>query len=1087
LLQQYNETLNHQVKEVYEIAKRARTKGNDPSPYPEIYLAEDVAARVEGLVGPKGVAEAIRELKKKHSDEEVSLLIAEKIVKGEVGGLKGQEAADRAIRAGLAYLTQGVVAAPLEGISRVEFEKGTDGSTYLALYFSGPIRSAGGTAQAMCVLIADYVRKVVGLSKYKPLEEEVGRYIEEVQLYDRFVRLQYAPSEKQIETLIENCPICITGEPTEKIEVSRYRNLSRIKTNQLRGGACLVLAEGAIQKAPKLMKRLKKLSKFGLQDWDWIERLIRKEKTKEISLPKPKYLNEVPAGRPVFAEPATKGAFRLRYGRSRTNGFAAMSMHPAIMALSGDFIAIGTQLRMERPGKATVITACDTIEGPIVRLKSGEVLQLHSEAEALKIKNKVEKILFLGDVLITFGDFLQNNHPLMPSGYCEEWWAQEVKNIPEKYTKQPYPIPPANIALKASHLHPRYTHFWHDISLDDMTYLKANLKACKLEPRLKEILEALGVFHKINGDTIEIDKDHHLVLKHLLKGTLKGTDPLAAVNTPKLKVRARAPCYIGGRMGRPEKAAMRMMKPSPHVLFPTGGMEGRIRDLGKVAASGRRTFVELARHECPNCGPTPYRLCPKCGADTELIATCPKCKNKVNAEMCPTCNIPSRKYLRREIDLASYLRSAEERIGESASDNMKGILGMSSEAKIPEPLEKGILRAKYDLFLFKDGTIRFDSTDMPLTHFKPYEIGTSLEKLREIGYVKDIYGKELEHEEQILQVFPQDILLSTRSDMSGAETMLRTTKFVDELLVKYYGLEPYYNAEKKEDLVGHLVLGLAPHTSAAVVGRIIGFTPAGVGFAHPFFHAAKRRNADGDEDCVMLLLDALLNFSGAFLPDHIGGSMDAPLVLTTILNPYEIDDEVYDLDIVDHYPLQFYEATLTQTHPTQIAKDILSVGDVLNKDTVWHFTHDTSNINEGPIANRYSSGQMLEKLEDQLAIAKKIRAIDENLVASVVLRSHFIPDIKGNLRRFSNQVFRCTKCNAKYRRVPLVGKCTRCGGNLTLTVAKGSVVKYIAASNKLVKDYEIPEYVQQQLKILSFQIDSSLGKDPHKQITLDAF
>lgn len=1074
------------MREVYEIARRARERGNDPSPFPEIYLAEDVAARVEGLVGPKGVAEVIRKLKKNHSDEEVALLIAEAIVKGEVGNLKGKEAADRAIRAGLAYLTQGVVAAPLEGISRIEFEKGPDGAPYMALYFSGPIRSAGGTAQAMCVLIADYVRKVIGLASFKPLEEEIGRYIEEIRLYDRFVRLQYSPTEKQIAMLIENCPICITGEPTEKLEVSRYRNLSRVPTNQLRGGACLVLAEGVIQKAPKLLKRLKRLSKFGLQDWSWVEQLIRKEKTKMTALPKPKYLNEVPAGRPVFAEPGMKGAFRLRYGRSRTNGFAAMSMHPAMMALSGGFIAVGTQLRVERPGKATVITACDTIEAPIVRLKSGEVLQPDTEAQALKVKDEVEKILFLGDLLITFGDFLQNNHPLMPSGYCEEWWAQEVKRVPEKYTKAPFPVPPVDIALKASILHPKYTFFWHDITLEQLKHLKSHLQEPKNEPELKSTLEALGVFHKVVGKRIEIDKDHLTVLDYLLKGTLKGKDALEAVNG-RITVRAKAPCYIGARMGRPEKAAMRMMKPSPHVLFPTGMARGRVRNITKVAKEGKRPYIELARHECPNCGPTPYRICLKCGAETKLISTCPKCKKVVDQELCPVCNIPAKKFLRREVDLGSYLRSAEEKLAETASDEMKGILGMSSEAKIPEPLEKGILRAKYDLYLFKDGTIRFDSTDVPLTHFKPYEIGTSVERLRDLGYEKDLYGAPLENDEQVLQLFPQDILLSTRGTMGGAEVLLRTSKFVDDLLTKYYGVEPYYHVETKEDLAGHLVLGLAPHTSAAVVGRIIGFTPAGVGFAHPFFHAAKRRNADGDEDCVMLLLDALLNFSGAFLPDHIGGSMDAPLVLTTIINPYEIDDEVYDLDIVSQYPLSFYEATLTQTHPGQIAKDILSVGDVLNKDTTWHFTHDTSNINAGPIANRYSEGQMLEKLNDQLAIAKKIRAVDENLVASLVLRSHFLPDIKGNLRRFSNQVFRCTKCNAKYRRVPLIGKCTRCGGNLTLTVAKGTVIKYLEASNKLVKDYDIPEYAQQQLKILSLQVDSVLGKEPHKQVTLTEF
>ena len=90
----------------------------------------------------------------------------------------------------------------------------------------------------------------------------------------------------------------------------------------------------------------------------------------------------------------------------------------------------------------------------------------------------------------------------------------------------------------------------------------------------------------------------------------------------------------------------------------------------------------------------------------------------------------------------------------------------------------------------------------------------------------------------MIELHPQDILVSD----SCAEYMVSVAQFIDDLLVKCYGLEPFYNITKPEDLVGHLVIGLAPHTSAGVLARIIGFTRANVGYAHPFFHAAKRRN-----------------------------------------------------------------------------------------------------------------------------------------------------------------------------------------------------------------------------------------------------
>ncbi|MFC1454836.1 DNA polymerase II large subunit [Candidatus Undinarchaeota archaeon] len=1087
-----NKELKDKVEECYSIAEAARKRGNDPENKPEIYMAEGVASRVEGLVGPEGVAKRLKALKKDHSDLEICLLIAKEIAEGKFGH-EGDDALDSAIRTGLAYLTQGVVAAPLEGIASVKIEKNTDGTNYLSLFFSGPIRSAGGTAQALTVLIADYVRMISGLHPYKPLDEEIDRYWEEVQLYNRFVRLQYMPTEEQVRTVIENCPICINGEPTEKREVSTNRNLTRVPTNRLRGGAALVISEGIIQKSPKLLKRLKKLKKFNFE-WGWVESLIRKESKASVGLPKPKYMNEVPAGRPVFAEPATPGGFRLRYGRGRLNGFAAISLHPATLAIMNDFIAIGTQLRIERPGKATVITPCDTIDGPIVRLKNGEVLQLNSTKEANKYNDQIEEILFLGDILIAYGDFLQNNHPLLPAGYCEEWWASESKNKTlEPYRAKPYKTPSVDLALAAAkkeYLHPKYTFFWSDLTFEELIQLHKFVLAADgnlLDEDAKPILEKLGVFHKIDNGLL-VDKDHWAVLTALLKNDSKisGTDVLVALSEfSGIKLRHKAPTYIGARMGRPEKIAMRKMSPAPHVLFPTGITEGRIRELNKAIDKELKTYPQIARFECPNCGPSPYRICLKCGKEGKLLNTCPKC-GATGPEICPACNIPTNQYMKREIDLASYLEHAQENIGEAPAA-IKGIMGMSSRAKIPEPLEKGILRAKHDLYVFKDGTIRVDSTDLGITHFRPKEILTSVNQLKKLGYTKDIDGKPLTKDDQLLVLKPQDIFLSTNGDDSSVDVFIRVTKFIDDLLVKYYKLDPYYNVETKEDLIGHIILGLAPHTSAAVVGRIIGFSDVRGGYAHPYFHAAKRRNLDGDEDALMLLMDALLNFSGSFLPSTRGGTMDAPLVLTTILDPNEVDDEVYDMEVVDSYPLDFYLAALNGAHPSEVSSMVKRVSDMLEDVESWKFTHDTADFNEGPKRNRYTSGEMLEKLADQLELAKKIRAIDENLVASLVLRSHFIPDMKGNLRTFSNQKFRCVKCNTKYRRVPLVGKCTRCGHKLLLTVSKGSVVKYLEASKELIRKYEIPEYFCQQVMLLDKQMDSILGKDPHTQKKLTSF
>src|SRR5690606_30669165 len=138
------------------------------------------------------------------------------------------------------------------------------------------------------------------------------------------------------------------------------------------------------------------------------------------------------------------------------------------------------------------------------------------------------------------------------------------------------------------------------------------------------------------------------------------------------------------------------------------------------------------------------------------------------------------------------------------------------------PLEKGILRAKQGINIFKDGTVRYDLTDLPLTHFRPDEIGTSAEVLQSLGYAVDMHGDPLTNPDQVCELRIQDIILSR----DAGEYLLKVSWFVDELLARFYHLQPFYNAQTSQDLIGKLMVGLAPHTSAGVLCRLIGYSPA---------------------------------------------------------------------------------------------------------------------------------------------------------------------------------------------------------------------------------------------------------------------
>ena len=278
-------------------------------------------------------------------------------------------------------------------------------------------------------------------------------------------------------------------------------------------------------------------------------------------------------------------------------------------------------------------------------------------------------------------------------------------------------------------------------------------------------------------------------------------------------------------------------------------------------------------------------------------------------------------------------------------------------------------------------------------------------------------------------------------------------------------------------------MGLSPHTSAGIVGRIIGFSKTQGMLASPLYHCIMRRDADGDEATVILLMDALLNFSPKLLSNHRGATQDEPLVLTSVILPTEVDDMVFDMDIVWRYPLEVYEAGL-QYKPAYEVK-IKTLKDELGKEGQyegWGFTHDTSDFNKGVRCSSYKTlPTMQEKVQRQMALCEKLRAVDHHDVARLVIERHFIRDIKGNLRKFSQQQFRCVACNEKFRRPPLKGNCSKCNGKIIFTISEGSVIKYLDPSLSLAEKYQLPAYLVQTLDLAKQMIELNFGKDKEKQ------
>ncbi|MHB9287479.1 DNA polymerase II large subunit [Halobacteriales archaeon Cl-PHB] len=1681
--ERYFERLATELDEAFDVANAARERGGDPATEVEIPVARDMADRVENILGIEGVAERVRELEGQMSREEAALALVEDFVEGTVGDYDGRAGKiEGAVRTAVALLTEGVVAAPIEGIDRVELLTNDDGTEFVNVYYAGPIRSAGGTAQALSVLVADYARTLLDVDEYKARGEEVGRYAEEVGLYDDETGLQYSPKEPETEFIAEHMPIMLDGEATGDEEVSGHRDLERVDTNSARGGMCLVLAEGIALKAPKIQRYTRELDDV---DWPWLQDLIDgtykqdaggdAEASEEAGDaadaedddsadqgdgdeaapesdddpagpprvdPAKKYLRDLIAGRPVFSHPSEAGGFRLRYGRARNHGFATAGVHPATMHLVDDFLATGTQIKTERPGKAAGVVPVDTIEGPTVRLANGDVRRIDDPEEAVEIRNGVEKVLDLGEYLVNYGEFVENNHPLAPASYTVEWWEQEFEQAgaPVQAFRDgveydlDHPDPETALEWATDYdapIHPGYTYCWHDLTVDEVCALSDAIDDAEVatadgavqsgggdagptpagdlvlerSPAVRHAVESLLVEHTQDEDVLRIPEWRPLVRSLGYDADLRrdwtreniseraltyadGDNAIELVNeVAPFTIRERAPTRIGNRMGRPEKSESRELSPAVHTLFPIADAGGNQRAVGDAVEQGDsvdgtkgEVEVEVGRRECRSCSTRTFRArCPDCGGETRAVYICRDCDREVDPDEsgraeCPNCETLASPTQTIEMDVGAEYRDALESVGErpSAFDQLKAVKGLTSAEKTPEPMEKGVLRAKHGVSAFKDGTVRYDMTDLPVTSVRPAELDVPVEEFRRLGYETDVHGDPLEHDDQLIELKVQDIVLSD----GAAEHLLKTADFVDDLLESYYGLESYYDFAERDDLVGELVFGMAPHTSAAVVGRVIGFTTAAVGYAHPYFHASKRRNCfhpetkiwyedetgdwhheaietvvesrladpveddfgtlvqdvdgrlsvpsidgdgqatrgsvaslskhpasehlvrietrggrtmrvtpdhnvvrwndgperisaseiqsgdsipspksvdfegevtefdmlaelldtdsiptedlvvrgigderikslfrdatpgdsyldvtadrlglsqstvynwvgrdsvpvdrllefydraelldrvpddvtlgvrrdpvevsrrievdrrlgsllgyyaaegftrkddgmlyqtticipdeeprnaiqhtfesvfgveafeenewkvtvssrvvaaifrdvfdlgtvaedkripsfltggplntlreflaayfsgdgsvsgdrveirahtvsdelktdlvgalkrfgiaaktytetrspqtgalaefydeppefeswvlkitsenavrfadrigfdlerksatlqtvleenevrsqrllgdggdwwldevtavepvetdeeytysltvsdthtlvandlatgqcDGDEDCVMLLLDGLLNFSRKYLPDQRGGRMDAPLVMSSRIDPSEIDDEAHNVDIMDSYPLEFYEATREMADPGDV-EDVMTIAEeTLGTDYQYRgfrHSHDTSDLAVGPDLSAYKTlGSMEEKMDAQLALSRKLRAVDETDVAERIIEYHFLPDLIGNLRAFSRQEVRCLDCGEKYRRMPLMGDCRECGGNVNLTVHEGSVNKYMETATRVAEEFGAREYTKQRLEILEKSIERIFENDQNKQ------
>ncbi|MEK6930889.1 MAG: DNA polymerase II large subunit, partial [Thermoproteota archaeon] len=656
----YYSNLSKDTYTIFEHAALAKSSLVDSSGIIEPKIAFDLADRVAKM-HDIDIAEPLRELLKINGKELTALIISKEIALGKYSLTDAtlEQKLDLAVRVGLAIVTEGVTIAPLQGISEVKIKKNKDGSEYLSVSIAGPMRSAGGTESAVTILIADHVRKTAGLSKYQANcfnDDETGRFVEELRIYEREASsFQFHILDEDIEHVISNLPVELDGVDTDPFEVVNHKGMTRIKTDRVRGGALRVLNDGLIGRSKKLLKRIEL---YKLDGWEWLGDLkgaVQTGDNQEDAAAK--RMREVITGRSVLSMPNKLGGFRLRYGRACNTGFAAVGINPVIAEILDHTIAVGTQVKIDIPGKGATVAFVDSIDTPIVRLKNGDVVKIKDVKHGIEIKGEIEKILHLGDILISFGDFLENNAQLVPTGYVEEFWIEELKEKLAKYAPNDEfliqfltKIPTLDEALKLSldfqiPLHPQYLYYWDQISPEELSKIlhpnKINENSIEYSITEKNILEKLGVPHKMKDTQIILEKEEARIFYNLL---FRQEPQINDLSTPKIlskssgiQIKNKFSTSIGVRIGRPEKAAPRQMKPPTHVLFPINDKGGPTRDLLKASRQDN-FFTNIFNRYCNECNePSIGIKCSNCGTKTSIIYRCGNCRDKLDNPYCEKC------------------------------------------------------------------------------------------------------------------------------------------------------------------------------------------------------------------------------------------------------------------------------------------------------------------------------------------------------------------------------------------------------------------------------------------------------------------
>jgi len=966
------------ILQYYKKAEELKSKGLDISDSIEPNLTSSIEERASLLLGLKDLEMKIAELKGRKNDKlQLALKMAEETVLGRFGFFKNEKLLELGIKVALVILTDAVTSIPVTNITRVELRRNRDGTLYPAVIFTDGIRKLPPWMIVLSLMILDHTRKLLGVDRYK-IEafglnklEETARFLQAYFLKKKRIYL----TTKNLAYILGRIPIEVEQEEKTTITyVKRSLEEAYTKTNIL-----AYVFTGILFYSDLLYRFARKLK---LSDWFWLKKIVIKTNRN--------YSDVV-----ILSLGTEKGGFRMRYERSGIIPPNIVAFHPMINHLLEGRLSYNSRVIINGEKRARGILFIENIEPPVVKLYSGDVLRLENNNVPM---SEIKETLFLGDAVV----FSKNN--IKSRIYTEiEWfndvkrsfneievYNEEVNRIAKEIISKNKLIPSFQEAFLLSKyykipLHPRYQYFLQYLSISQIIKLRNAIKGYNLDSKkeivfdnsAKETLEEALVPHKYEGKELIVDNDDALALFYILRPDrrLEKTTIFATVLdflkflsglTFMNKVSTTSNVCIRFSSSYKEK------RERPHVIFPLGGFYDIENDITRYDT----VYAEVANLYCENCQSfSPSRSCIYCNSPTKLIYYCENCQSFSPNKICDQCGREGKTHHLRSIPIKRYLEREAKRLALQPLQPFKGVKSLRAETKIPEPIGKGIIRQYYAITIDDDSTVRYKSSDVCLVKVRPSDINVSIEDLRKLGYEEDIFGRPLVSNDQQIYLKPFDVIIP--KDL--AKELINVMKYMDELLLRYYGDRPFFKVETLNDLLGHLIVSTSSHTSLGTILRIIGFTNDGTCYVNPLVLKLKKAKS-GAKSFYSLLLDVLVNSSLTLIPK-----------------------EEYD-----GYPIFLQPVLHGNTH----FKNVFYHNQFINFKKLITYKDEAKSIDS--------------RINFQLQLIRKIRNLMQDDSIILIIMKNIYPSLIDLVKEVTSQKFICSNCGMVLRRAPLLKECPNC-------------------------------------------------------------